>query len=118
MDTPKLEIKYNKLNLKRCDMGVKAARKYDREFKINAVKLCLAGNQSFVKIAKNLGVPGATLHSWVKAHKKDGAEAFPGKGYLKPNDAEFSQLRKELASVREERDILKKALGIFSSLRK
>jgi transposase len=44
--------------------------------------------------------------------------SFPGKGHLKPSDAELHSLRRELAIVREERDILKKALGIFSSQRK
>jgi len=48
----------------------------------------------------------------------EGANAFPGKGHVKPSDAEVVNLRKELAIVREERDILKKALGIFSSQRK
>jgi len=48
----------------------------------------------------------------------DKEEAFPGKGFLKPSEAEMMQLRKELAIAREERDILKKALGIFSSPRK
>jgi transposase len=52
------------------------------------------------------------------SHKKDGAEAFPGQGHLKPSDAKVMQLRKELAIAREERDILKKALSIFSSVRK
>ena len=60
----------------------------------------------------------STLASGIDAYQKDGAEAFPGKGHLKPSDAEVAQLRKELAIVREERDILKKALGIFSSVRK
>jgi len=54
----------------------------------------------------------------VHNHKKDGSDAFPGKGHIKPSDAELHNLRKELAIVREERDILKKALGIFSSQRK
>jgi hypothetical protein len=39
-------------------------------------------------------------------------------GYLKPEDAELAKLRRELAITKEERDILKKALGIFSATRK
>ena len=99
-------------------MNQRKTRTYDKEFKLNAVNLCLTSNRGYSEIAKDLGVPVSTLHSWVESHQKDGKEAFPGKGYLKPSDAEFAQLRKELAIVREERDILKKALGIFSSLRK
>ena len=44
--------------------------------------------------------------------------AFPGKGRLKPEDEEFQRLRRELARVRQERDILKKAVGIFSRVPK
>lgn len=44
---------------------------------------------------------------WVLAHKKEGEEAFPGKGNFKPSDAEIAQLRRDLATAREERDILK-----------
>jgi transposase-like protein len=69
-------------------------------------------------ISSELGIPTNTLVTWVRSHKKDGAEVFPEKGYLKPSDLELAKLRKELADVREERDILKKALGIFSSARK
>lgn len=97
-------------------MGQRKVRKYDKEFKINAVNLCLTSNRGYIEIAKDLGVPSSTLHSWIAAHEKDGKEAFPGKGHLKPSDAKVAQLRKELAIVREERDILKKALGIFSSV--
>lgn len=93
-------------------------RTYDKEFKQNAAKLYLDSGRSYDQIAKELGIPVGTLVNWVKVHKIDGEEAFPGKGHLKPFDAEMMQLRKELAIVREERDILKKALGIFSSARK
>lgn len=99
-------------------MSERKVRKYDKEFKINAVNLCLTSNCGYKGIAQDLGVPTSTLVSWVEAHQKNGKEAFPGKGHLKPSDQEVAQLRKELAIAREERDILKKALGIFSSLRK
>jgi transposase len=99
-------------------MNQKKVRTYDQEFKINAVNLCLSSNGNYSEIAKDLGIPSSTLYSWLESHQKDGKEAFPGKGLLKASDAEIAKLRKELAHVREERDILKKALGIFSSLRK
>jgi transposase len=99
-------------------MSQRKVRRYDKEFKINAINLCLSSNKGYVEISKDLGVPTSTLHSWVEAHQKDGIEAFPGKGRLKPSDEEVAYLRKELAHVREERDILKKALGIFFSVKK
>jgi transposase len=99
-------------------MTQRKIKKYDKEFKQNSVNLCLRNDKSCGEVAKDLGIASSTLASWVEAYKKDGKEAFPGKGYLKPSDAEVTNLRKELSIVREERDILKKALGIFSSLRK
>ena len=99
-------------------MSKKSKKSYDKEFKENAVNLYLKSNRPCREIAKNLGVASSTLSSWVEAKQRDGEEAFPGKGHLKASDAEVAQLRKELANVREERDILKKALGIFSSQRK
>jgi transposase-like protein len=99
-------------------MSSRKMRSYDKEFKLNAVKLYLESGTTYKKVSDDLGIPTATLVGWVEGHKKSGSEAFPGKGHLRPSDAEVAALRKELASVREERDILKKALGIFSSIRK
>lgn len=94
------------------------ARTYDKEFKLNAIRLYLESGRPSKQISSELGIPNGTLVTWVRSHKKDGAEVFPGKGYVKPSDVEAINLRKELAIIREERDILKKALGIFSSARK
>jgi transposase len=91
---------------------------YDKEFKLNAVKLYLGSGGSYSQISTELGIPQSSLVGWVKAYKTDKEEAFPGKGYVKACDEEVVQLRKELAIAREERDILKKALGIFSSAKK
>lgn len=99
-------------------MNQRIIRKYDTDFKLNAVKLYLSSGKKYKQISEELGVPSATLVGWVKEYKNDGDNAFPGKGNTKHSDLEFMQLKKELAIVREERDILKKALGIFSSQRK
>lgn len=94
------------------------SRSYDKEFKLNAVKLYHSSGRTCCQLGKELGVPKTTLSAWVRRYKQEGVESFPGKGYLKASDAELSQLRKELSVVREERDILKKALSIFSVARK
>ena len=99
-------------------MNQRKIRNYDKEFKLNAVKLYLQNKRSFQQIAEEMGIPSATLVGWVNNYKAEGTDAFPGKGHVKPSDTELMQLRKELAIVREERDILKKALGIFSAVRK
>lgn len=99
-------------------MNQRKTRTYDKEFKLKAVKLYLESDHGFKQVANDLGVPFSTLVGWVDDYKKEGANAFPGKGHIKHSDEEMVNLRKELAIVREERDILKKALGIFSSQRK
>ena len=99
-------------------MNKRTLRTYDKEFKLNSVRLFLESGRSCKEISKELGIPPATLATWLESHKKEGLEAFPGKGHIKSSDVEVAQLRKDLAIAREERDILKKALGIFSSPRK
>jgi transposase len=99
-------------------MRSRKLRAYDKEFKLNAINLYLNGERSYKEVSKELGVPETTLIGWVYTHKKNGKESFPGKGYIKPGDIEIQQLRKRLSIAEEERDILKKALGIFSLRRK
>lgn len=99
-------------------MTKRNTRQYDKEFKKNAVNLYLKNNRSYDSVGEELGMPDSTLASWVAAYSKDGVNAFPGKGNIKPSDAEVIDLRRKLAIACEERDILKKALGIFSSVRK
>jgi transposase-like protein len=99
-------------------MSQRKLRTYDKEFKLNAIKLYLESGRSYKQISNELGIPNGTLVTWVESKKKKGVEAFPGKGHVKASDGEMVNLRKELAIAREERDILKKALGIFSSPRK
>jgi transposase len=93
-------------------------RQYDRECKLNAIKLYLESGRGYKQVSEELGIPEGTLVTWLASYQKEGAQAFPGKGHLKPSESEMAVLRKELAIAREERDILKKALGIFSSTRK
>jgi len=89
-------------------------RNYDKEFKLNAIKLYRESSRSMKSIANELGIPPATFHQWIKAHSHEGESSFPGKGHTKSLDTELIALRKELHHVRLERDILKKAVAIFS----
>ena len=99
-------------------MSKRKIRMYDKEFKQNAVALYLKNNRSYSQVSQELGIPSATLVGWVLAYQKSPKEAFPGKGSIKDGDQEVWKLKKELNIVREERDILKKALGIFSLAQK
>ena len=93
---------------------VNSRRKYDREFKLEAVRLVTEGGRSVVEVARDLGIHENLLYNWRRKYLDDTAHAFPGKGHLKPADEEMRRLKKELTDVKEERDILKKALAIFS----
>jgi transposase len=70
------------------------------------------------KVARDLDIHPNLLHLWRREFLKDGEKAFTGKGCVKPENAEIRKLRKELERAREERDILKKALAVFSKQNK
>jgi len=93
---------------------VSSRRKYDREFKLEAVRLITDGGRAVAEVAQDLGIHENLLYNWRRKYLDDTVHVFPGKGHLKPADEELRQLKKELTDVKEERDILKKALAIFS----
>lgn len=85
---------------------------YTLEFKIEAVRL-VRGGQSVAAVSQVLGVAAQTLHNWVKAEARGllkGTTAKP----VSPEQMEISRLRAELARVKMERDILKKATAYFA----
>jgi len=85
---------------------------YTKEFKLEAVKLSDAKDVSVVQVAKELGIGPKLLYRWRSELKEEGEQAFPGKG--KVRDEEVAELKRELLRVRQERDILKKALSVFA----
>lgn len=87
---------------------------YDPEFKRNAVKLVTEGGRRVTEVARNLGINANMLWRWKLEFSQEPEQAFPGKGHLQDKEEEIRQLRKELADTREERDILKKVVAIFS----
>jgi len=88
-------------------------RTYDKEFKLNAVSLHKAG-KSAAQVCRDLGIPESTFSGWLKEYAKEGSDGFPGSGNIKNSNEELYRLKKELADAQLERDILKKALAIFS----
>ena len=90
-------------------------QKYDKEFKINAVKLYLSNQGSIEKIASDLGIARSSLGKWISSYKSNGERSFPGSGYVV--EQELKALKRELHLVTQERDILKKAMAIFSQPR-
>ncbi len=92
----------------------KAIRTYTKEFKLEAVHLVQASGKSQAQIARDLGIADSTLCHWCKQMTEQGKNAFPGSGHQMPQEEEIRQLKRELDIVRQERDVLKKAIGIFS----
>jgi transposase len=87
---------------------------HTHEFKVEAVKLTLQGDRSVQEVADNLGIHISNLRRWKKAYLAEGDHAFPGQGRLAADEEEMRRLRREVEVLRQERDILKKAVGIFS----
>ena len=85
-------------------------KRFDRDFKISAVKMIIEGGHSTAEVARSLGVHPNQLYNWKRKFGDQGDKAFPGKGHL----TELAALRRKLRDVEMERDILKKAVGIFS----
>jgi transposase len=94
--------------------GIRRRRTYDQEFKLEAVRLFLEEGHSARSVEQKLGTGQGVVYNWVHQFTDDPEQAFPGKGNLKPPDKELHDLRKELERVKRERDILKKAVAIFS----
>jgi transposase len=98
-------------------MADKGRGSYTREFKEDAVRLVTDKGMSVTQVAMDLGIHENTIYKWIRLYKADPAGAFPGKGRLKPQDEEMRRLQRENEILREEREILKKALAIFSKHR-
>lgn len=93
----------------------KSRRKHSREFKLEAVKQVVEHGRSVSEVADGLGINRNLLTRWKSQFEKDGAVAFPGNGRLTEIEEENRRLRKELATARQERDILKKAAAYFAN---
>ena len=92
----------------------KRRRTYSREFKLDAVRLAETSDESMAQIERNLGITEGCLRKWRSRLAADGESAFPGHGNLPPDQERVRQLERQLEIVRQERDILKKAIAIFS----
>jgi transposase len=84
------------------------------EFKVEAVQLAQSSGKPLAQIARDLGIADSTLHHWCKLFSEQGGQAFPGSGHQTLQEEEMRRLKRELDITRQERDILKKALAIFS----
>jgi len=94
---------------------VKSRKKHDKEFKLMAIEL-IESHKSVAEVSEELGVTKTLLYQWRSNFQKKGMHSFSGNGLksFTPEEGEVERLKKELREVVIERDILKKAVGIFS----
>ena len=90
-------------------------RRFTREYKVEAARLVSQSGVSVAQAARDLGVHPNSLRKWVHEYRADPRQAFPGEGQQKRDDAEVTRLRREVAKLRMERDILKKAAAFFAT---
>ena len=90
-------------------------KSYDKEFKMMAVNLCSTG-KSMAAVARELGVRYDLVRRWKSEYASFGKNSFSGHGNPNMTDEqkEIARLRRELKEAQIERDILKKAVSIFS----
>ena len=97
-------------------MSVQQRRKYDPDFKRNAVRLTEEPDRTVADVAENLGISKDLLYRWRRAQRDNQELAFPGNGReaLTLEQRKIRELEKKLKNAEMERDILKKAMAIFS----
>lgn len=93
-------------------------RQFSREFKVEAVRQALTTQGPLSAVARVLGVRPELLRTWTRRVEAQGGatgrDLFPGQGQLTSQDEELRLLRRRVAVLEEERDILKKATVFFA----
>ena len=95
-------------------MSAKKRKRYTAQFKRDAVKLVVEQGNPATEVARNLDIGSGTLQRWVREHKSQQENAFPGNGRMTPEQEEIRQLKAEVKRLRTEREILKKAAAFFA----
>lgn len=91
-----------------------AKRTFTREFKLEAVRLVKERGVSVAQASRDLDIHANVLRKWVRDVEADPIQAFPGQGQMRADQAEIAKLKKEVAKLKMERDILKKAAAYFA----
>ena len=90
------------------------ARRYSQEFREQAIRLVLQGEATMAEIARDLGVDPSTLREWKRAYGAERGEPETERMAGDTVEGELARVKRELRRVKQERDILKKAVRIFS----
>lgn len=89
-------------------------KSFSPEFKREAVALLARGDRPAADLAREIGIPRNCFYKWREQLAAKGEAAFPGSGRKSEPDAELAELRREVAQLKEECDILKKAAAYFA----
>ena len=89
-------------------------RQYDQAFKLEALRLYETSGKTVRQIETDLDITPGLLNKWRTRYKQDGSQSFPGTGHQTEWEVELRRLKRENDILRQERDILKKALQVFS----
>ncbi len=89
-------------------------KSYTKEFKLEAIHLAETSGKSDAQVEQELGLFSGALFRWRHALARQGADAFPGRGHLSPTEEQLHRLERENFILRQERDILKKAIAVLS----
>jgi len=90
-------------------------KRYSREFKLEVIRRVQETGRSQAQVAKELGITANTLSRWMRQHRSEKAESFPGTGRQTSQAALISRLRRENDRLRKERDFLKKTAKYFAT---
>jgi transposase len=89
-------------------------RTYTREFKLEALRLYETSGKSASQVERDLGISRGCIYRCKKAFTEEGEQAFPGHGRLTLDQEQIRQLKRENEILSQQRDILKRAVVIFS----
>ena len=89
-------------------------RTYDREFKLEVLQMVQQDGRTIKSVAEELGIHPGVISRWRKEFHTDEQDAFVCSGHQRTQDEEIRRLKRRLADVTEERDILKKAVAFFT----
>lgn len=92
----------------------RSRKTYTKEFKLEAIRLAETRGKAISQLERELGLSPGQIFHWRQSLARQGTAAFPGKGHLPPTAERMRQLERENAILRQERDILKKAIAVFS----
>ena len=89
-------------------------RTFTKEYELEIIELARTSGKSKAQLERELGLTPGQIGTWEKALEQHKEQAFPGTGYQTETEAELRRLRRENEILRQERDILKRAMVVFA----